>query len=120
MTSILEGEIAETIADALIDAAIPLDIVVTRSTPGVGSDPADPPPPTLTDYACKGFTDVFSDSFLAGGLVQRGDIKVVVVADTLAIEPAPGDQVTIRGKTYTVADVSADAALALYELQAHA
>jgi hypothetical protein len=35
MSSILEGELADTIGDALLDAAIPLDVVITRSTPGV-------------------------------------------------------------------------------------
>jgi hypothetical protein len=120
MDSILNGELADTISDALLDAGIPLDVVVTRLTPNVGGDPADPPPPTLTDHACKGFADRFSDAFIAAGLIERGDIKVVVVANTLAIEPEPGDQVTIRGKTYRVFDVSADPALALYELQARA
>jgi hypothetical protein len=114
MSSILEGDLAETIADALIDAAVPLDIVITRFTPSVGGDPADPSPPTLTDYGCKCFADYFSDAFIAAGLIERGDIKVVVVANTLGIEPRPGDQVTIHGRTYRVFDVSADPALALY------
>ena len=42
MSSILEGEPADTIGDALLDAAIPLDVVITRSTPGVIIDPAEP------------------------------------------------------------------------------
>jgi hypothetical protein len=118
--SILSGELAETIGDALIDADIPFDVVVTRSTPGEGGEPWDPAPAVLTDYPCKGYVDTYSEAYLSGGLVESGDVKVVIIANTLAIEPSVGDSVTARAKTYYVLNVSADPALALYELQARA
>ncbi|MGE0749338.1 MAG: hypothetical protein AB7K64_02010 [Variibacter sp.] len=117
--SVLEGEIAETVADALLEAAIPLDLVLTRTTPG-GGDPFDPDPPTSTDYACKGFLDSYSVLERAGSLIEAGDAKIVIVATTLSIEPAPGDSVTVRGKSYAIVNVSADPAVALYELQGRA
>jgi hypothetical protein len=118
MSSILEGELADTIGDALLDAAIPLDVVIMRSTPGVIIDPADPPPPTITDHACKGFVDTYTDALRAASLVQADDVKVVIVAKTIDIVPKPLDIVMVRTKTYTVITVSTDPALALYELQA--
>lgn len=119
MASILDGELAETIGSALIDANIPFDITVTRATPGDGP-PYDPGDPTLTDYPCQGFVDTYSDLFRTDALIEAGDVKVVIIANTLAIEPMPTDTVTARGKTYNVITVSADPALALYELQARA
>ena len=117
MVSILEGELAETIGDALIDADIPFAITVTRSTPGDGPV-YDPGPPTYTDYPCQGFIDTYATQWADSSLIEAGDVKVVIVAKTLDIEPMPGDTVTARDKTYHVINVSADPALALYELQA--
>jgi hypothetical protein len=119
MVSILEGELAATIGDALLDAGIPFAITVTRSTPGDG--PAyDPGPPVLTDYACQGFIDTYATQPNDGTSIQVGDVKAVIVASTLAIEPKAGDTVTAHGKTRTVIGVSTDPATALYELQARA
>lgn len=118
-TSILDGELADTIGDALIDANIPFAITVTRETPGDGP-PYDPGDPTYTPYACQGFVDTYATQYADGSLIEAGDVKVVIVAKTLDIEPAPGDTVTARDKTYNVVNVSADPALALYELQARA
>ena len=115
--SILSGELADTIGDALIDADIPFDVVLTRYEPGGGPD-YDPLPPIAVDYQCQGFVDTFGESYLATGLIESGDVKVVIIATTLAIEPSVGDSVTARGKSYSVLKVSADPALALYELQA--
>jgi hypothetical protein len=115
--SILEGELAETIGDALLGADIPLDLVVTRSTSGGGGDPWDPDPPTLTDYPCKGFVDSYTALERAGTLIEASDVKVVIVAKTLAIKPTPADTVKVRGKTYSIVNVSADPAVALWELQ---
>jgi len=119
--SILEGELAETIGDALLDADILLDVVVTRSTPGGGGgDPWDPDPPTLTDHPCKGFVDSYRSLERAGTLIEASDVKVVIVAKTLAIGPSPADTVRVRGKRYSIVNVSADPALALWELHARA
>lgn len=119
MVSILEGELAETIGDALIDADIPFAITVTRSTPGNG--PAyDPGPPTFTDYPCQGFLDIYGAQFIDGSRILEGDVKAVIIAKTLDIQPLPGDTLTAHDKTYSVITVSADPAQALYELQARA
>ncbi|MBX9823520.1 MAG: hypothetical protein K2Y27_00860 [Xanthobacteraceae bacterium] len=116
MTGLLDGELADGIGNALLDADLALDITLARTTPG-GGPSYDPDPSTVTTYPAKGFTDTFSESYLAGGLVEAGDVKIVIIATTLAIEPAPGDRATIKGETYTVVSVSADPARALFDLQ---
>lgn len=121
MASILEGELAEIIGDALEDADIPYAVTITRITgtndPGTPWDPSDDTIET-TDYECRGYVDTFDDSYRAGGLVQQGDLKVVIVANTLSITPTLADTVTVRGETYNIVNVSSDPALALWEVQA--
>lgn len=133
IVSILEGELAEQIADALAEASIPLSATVTRSV----LDPESPPwEPTYTTvaYACQGIVDSYSVLERAQSNVEVSDVKVLIVAQSLLnapipppdeepdeptglIEPAPGDGVTIGGKSYTVIAVSTDPARALWELQ---
>lgn len=122
MTSILEGELAQTISDALIDASIPYVVTVTRTVPGEPdpSTPWIPGEPVATDYPCQGFTETYSEFYLAAGLVQANDLKVVVLLPTITITPAIGDTVTVRGKTYNIINASPDPALATIELQARA
>jgi hypothetical protein len=79
-----------------------------------------PYPPTLTDYPCTGFFDSYTSLERANSLILASDVKIVIVAKTLDIEPSPSDAVTVRGKTYSIQNVSADPALALWELQGRA
>jgi hypothetical protein len=123
MVSILDGELADTIADALIDAAIPFAVTITRSGT-TGGDPADPGSGTTvtTDYPCQGFVDSYSAFDVANSLVLAGDVKIVVIANSLDMpsQPSPGDIVTARGRSYSIINVSADPALALFEIQGRA
>jgi hypothetical protein len=120
MDSILDGSLADDIAAALDGAGIPFAVTITRDVPQDSPDPADPLPPISTDFACNGFIDDWDASYLASSLVERGDVKVVIIATSIAIVPDTGDRVTVRGKTYSVLNVSADPALATYTLQARA
>ncbi len=127
MVSPLSGSLAKTIGKAM--AGIFLDAVLIRD---VVSDP-DPVTPwvpgsnTPVNYPCKAIHEDWSSSYLAGGLVNAGDRKVLVLASTLAVEPAPGDRITIRGETFTVVPqgsgqpaVSTDPARATWTLRATA
>ncbi|WP_321340953.1 hypothetical protein [Breoghania sp.] len=122
MSSILDGELAETISAALLDASVPYDVTVRRITPGE-PDPEEPWVPVedvVTDFPCKGFTESYSETYLATGVVLSGDVKVVVLFPTLSTMPAPGDLVLVRGETYSVVNVAPDPALATLEIQARA
>lgn len=115
--SILTGDLGAEIGEAMLDAGLWEDVIVTVATPG-GGPPHDPEPPTLTDHPCKGFVDSFTDQYLASGLVQTGDVKVNIIGVTLDVEPTPGDTVTVRGREYEIIAVSGDPAGALDELHA--
>lgn len=118
MDSILDGSLADDIADALTSAGIPFAVTITRDVPQDSPDPADPLPPISTDFACNGFIDDWDADYITSTLVERSDVKIVIIANSIAIVPVAGDRVTVRAKTYSVLNVSADPALATYTLQA--
>lgn len=95
MTSILESSLAQTIAKAA--SFIFLDATLERDVPGTITDPADPPPPTQVTYTCKAIEDEYGVGTRAQGLVNVGDVKILILATTLAVAPLPGDRITIRG-----------------------
>lgn len=119
MTSILDGDIAEQIADALTGAGLPLDVTLVRTTPGTPDPetPWIPAPPIVTNHACKGWTDRFTEEWQAGTAILAGDERVFIIATTLDVTPQPGDVVTVRGDNRTIISVSTDPALASWDLQ---
>lgn len=119
MSSILEGELAQVLGDALIAAGIPYDVTLKRTTPGTG-DPWDPDSGVVADYPGKGFLDQYTEDERDGTLIAAGDVRVFVVVSTLTVEPVPGDRIEARGKVYSIVNVGADPARAQWELQARA
>jgi hypothetical protein len=83
-----------------------LDATLTRDVQGVGSDPADPPPPTQVAYPCKAIEQDYSSGLLAAGLVTATDIGILILANSLSVDPAPLDRITIRGRTVTIVPAS--------------
>lgn len=76
--------------------------------------------PTTTAYACRGVVlDYREDEF--GDSIQKGDRKVLLVANSIAgfAVPEPNDSITIEGATYRIAadGVKRDPAAASYECQ---
>ena len=106
MTSILEGELAQTIADALTDADIPYDVTITRTVPGEPDPetPWIPGEPVVTNYACQGFTETFEADYISGGLVQAN----VLIARRLAREltRAPYGVIAWPGASSMLRDVT--------------
>ncbi|MDF1599719.1 hypothetical protein PZ895_08005 [Mesorhizobium sp. YIM 152430] len=118
--SLLEGELANIIGDALVSADIPYDVTIIRLTSGE-SDPSTPwipGEPTLTEYTGKGFVDSYSVFERAASSIETGDIKIVLVANTFSIVPNPADEIRARGVIYNVIDVQPDPARATYAVQA--
>ncbi len=102
MTSILLGSLAAEISSDPDVVDLFLDATLTRDVPGTITDPADPPVPTQATYTCKAIDVRFSVGLMAQGLVAGGDIKVLILANSLATAPLPLDRITIRGTTATV------------------
>lgn len=117
--SILEGSFATDVASALEAAAVPYDLVLSRevTVDSPAPEPGEPAQTVTVNYPCRGFTDEYDASWRAGGLINTGDVKIIIIADTIEIEPAAGDQVTVRGKTYTAISVEADPAKATWAIQ---
>jgi len=117
--SILDGELAELIFDALESADVPYDLMLIRSVPGNGP-PHNPGPPTTQTHGCRGFVDDYRADQRDGTIIQVNDRKIVILAPSLSVAPAPQDKITARGANYTVISVQADPALAGYTCQVRA
>jgi hypothetical protein len=117
--SILEGELAADIAEALLAAGLAIDLTITRNeVVAPGGAPWEPPITAPVDHACKGWPDQWTEAELAGTRVLSSDVKVCLIATSISITPVIGDRVTVRGQTGEVVRVDADPALAVYTLQA--
>lgn len=122
--SILD-DVAGIIADAAGDLVFK-DATLTKTTQVAGTNPWDPPASTSTTaYTCKALRDTFGATWLAGGLVDAEDVKVLILADTLSVTPEAGDRITIGSDTWTIvpagggnAAVSTDPATACFECRA--
>jgi len=118
--SLLEGELADIINDALEGADLPFDLTLTREVPGSTEPPYspwNPGPPTTATHACRGFVDDYRADQRDGTLIHLNDRKIVILAPSIAVTPVPGDKLTARGQTYTVVTVQADPALATFICQ---
>ena len=119
-------DIPDLISDALGDDF--RDATLTRTTVTAGANPWDPPAgSTTTDYSCKALREEFGASWLAGGLVDATDVKILVLAATLPVTPEAGDRITIGSASWTVVPagsgkpaVSTDPAGAIWELRCKA
>lgn len=123
--SLLEGDLAQIIGDALTGADLTYELVIPRTT----REPRPPDWPTwqhwegetvTVHHSCQGFVDTYSEFLIASGVVQAGDVKIVIVQTTLQIEPKLTDVIIARGKTYTIIDMSEDPARATLEVKARA
>lgn len=115
MVSPLESALAAQIYHGM--KALFMDATYTVDVPGTITDPADPPAPTPTDYACKAIVEKYNDYFTKNSLVNDGDRKVLILANSLAVSPIVGSRVSIRGVTFTTINVSTDPAVAVWEIQ---
>ena len=119
-TALIIDEIAEMVSDGLQAADVPYELTLTRITSGV-PDPSElwvPVVPTVETFDCLGWEEDWSAFYVANGLVQSGSKKVCILVPTLATEPQPGDEITVRGLTYTVISKRTDPARAVWELEA--
>lgn len=122
--SILEGDLAQEIADALTGADVPYEIVIPRTTY------SEPPPdwptwepwegdPVTVEHRMQGFIDSYSELLQASTLISEGDVKIIILKPTipsgLTIELV--DLVQAKGQTFTILNISEDPAGATVELR---
>jgi len=111
VSDLLTGRIAATINSAL--GSIFLDADLVRTVPAaVQTDKLDPTPATYR-YSCKAIHERYGASLIRDGLVQTDDVRVLILANSLkvwgttedvsdAIQPRPGDRITIRHRTFVI------------------
>lgn len=78
------------------------DAVYTAETPGTGGSAWDPGATVPKDYPCKAQRDEWGAYERQGGLVSAKDWKVLVLTQTLEVEPVEGGRITINGVTLTI------------------
>jgi hypothetical protein len=59
----------------------------------------------------------YSDYFSKQGLVQDGDRKVLILANSLSVRPVVNSRITISGIIFTTIKVDTDPATAVWEIQ---
>lgn len=104
MTSPILG-LAKTIGKAL--NGIFLDAVLTREVPGSGPV-YDPGPSTTVTYDCKGLVEAYGAYTRGQGLVAATDMKVMILATSLSVQPQPLDKIEIAAQGFTGRIVAGD------------
>lgn len=126
--SILLGELAQTISEALIDANVPYELTIPRMTEGTPR-PDDwptwepwPDDSELVEHKMQGFIVDYDEALIAAGVVQMGDVRIVILQPTIPAELTIGitDIVQAQGKTFTILNIGEDPAGATLELRARA
>lgn len=126
--SILLGELAQTISEALIDANVPYELTIPRMTEGTPR-PDDwpsweewPDDSVLVEHKMQGFIVDYDEALIAAGVVQMDDVRIVILQPTIPAELTIGitDIVQAQGKTFTILNIGEDPAGATLELRARA
>lgn len=124
----LDGELAEIVGTALVDAGMSLPATLTKVTPGA-RDPLHvtaATAETTTAHACDGFVPRLTSYQIANTLIANVTRVVKLYGSTITggAIPAPGDRITIDGTTSTIVNddggkmaVTTDAARAVYTCQ---
>lgn len=121
--SLLEGDIAEWVADALVSADLPYSMTIPRLH-------QEPPPDgwptwkewngpiTVVEHVFQGFIDNYDARLIAAGVVNVGDVKIVIIQQGMPFRPDLTDTITARGEVYTILDITEDPARATLEVRA--
>lgn len=118
MVSLLSGSLAATINSALsstfLDATLTRDVVQPTSP---AYDPADPPAPTPVSYTCKAIRDNYSVSDRLNSSIAAGDVKILILVNSLSVTPVVNDRITIQGSTFSAVRIDVDPANAVWTIQ---
>jgi hypothetical protein len=106
MTSPILG-LAKTVGKAF--NGVFLDAVLTREIPGDG--PAyDPGEPTIQTFNMKALAESYGSYTRGQGLVAATDMKVMILATSLSVQPQPLDKIEIAAQGFSGRIVAGDTA----------
>lgn len=116
----LRGSIPRLVARALAPVLEDLTYQEVAQVP-VDADKAwEGTTEAVRPHRCRGYVGEFSRAELASSLVEANDRKVVVVADSLDVEPDETGRVVVSGRSLAVVSVRSDPLRATWEIQARA
>jgi hypothetical protein len=125
MASPLAGSLARQISRGLARTFLPATLTRITTADPEPETPWIPGEASAVTYPCRAIHDAWGETWLSGGLVGANEVRITILAHSLAIEPAPGDVVTIRGEAYTIVPagsgkpaVATDPAKATWECRA--
>jgi len=116
MNSILQGDLASLLTDALEAERIPYPLAIRRTELDT-SDPFNPGSHDV-DYAAQGWLDTYAATDIDGTLIRTTDVKAFALCSSITITPATTDKLLANSKTYTIVSVQRDPAGACWVIQA--
>lgn len=93
-----------------------------RYTPGTGTLPnGDPKPGTWAKHGFEGIVDEYDDAYRATAGIPATDVKILIIAGSLSVEPRKDDVIHLRGAWYQArGPVKTDPAKAQWTVQGYA
>lgn len=94
MVSFLDGPLAKAIHKGF--AGKLLQGTLTRVSVGTSTDEnGDPVGPSVSTYGFEGLVDTFSDQFRTQAGIPDGDVKILIIANSISVQPDKDDKVEI-------------------------
>ena len=117
MASLLESFVRKQIKQGFQGQL--LSGTLRRKTPGNTLDEyGDPTSNTFTTYTFNGMVDTYNAVYRAQAQIPETDVKVLIIAGSLSVDPQRDDQVKIRSTWYQLRSAETDPARAAWECQA--
>lgn len=113
MSDLITAQVKRIIGNALTGYAE--DITLTYQNVFTDDDYGGRTATTGTE-AGRGFMDTFTNADRIAANVPLTSRKIIILANTIARQPAVGDEITMRGETMEVIQVDKDPAQATYEV----
>lgn len=104
--NLFKAGISKAINKALGGAGMLLPLTLAHDTPTTRTigDLASGLHPNTSTATARGFIDDYKVGQIDGTLIKVGDMKVLIIGDSIspALVPVPGDRITIEGRTRTI------------------
>jgi hypothetical protein len=112
--SILD-DLPDAIAEALDDVFRPAILLVpgNKVSDGQGGWKSGP----AVEYPCKALVDDYSDMRRATASIPAHDRKIIILAASVAVQPAVGQAIRAEGRDWQIISLLRDPAAATWECQ---
>jgi len=115
VSDLITAQVKQIVGDALV--AFAEDLTVASGSRLEDDGAGGWKEATQTEYAGKGFNEVFTAMERLAGIPDDYR-KIIILANTITVEPKPQDKITFRGETLDIISVDKDPAQATYTVVA--